>query len=66
MFQDLGTHAKELLSLLKSLQKASEWTQSHVIASYVKCSSLGDAGAIAKDAVCGYFVMLVYSSCVRF
>jgi hypothetical protein len=54
------------MGLLESLQKASEWAQSHVIVSYDKCGSLGDAGVIAKNATCGYVVMLVFSSCVGF
>jgi hypothetical protein len=64
--QDLSTHAKESMSLLESLQKASEWAQSHVIVPYGKFGSPGDVGVIAKHAVCDYAVMLVYSSCVGF
>jgi predicted ATP-binding protein involved in virulence len=55
--QDLSTHTKESISL----QKASEWEQSHVIVFYGKCGSLGDVGVIVKHAVCDYVVMLVYS-----
>jgi hypothetical protein len=44
-----------------SLQKASECTQRHVAVFYGKCGSLGDVGVIAKGAVCGYVVVLVYS-----
>jgi len=55
--KDLSNHAKGSISSLESLQKASEWTQSHVIASYDKCGSLGKVGAIAKHAVCDYFAM---------
>ena len=64
--QDLSTNAKESISSLESLQKASEWARSHVIVSYGKCGSLGDVGVIVKHAVCAYIVMLVYSSCVGF
>jgi hypothetical protein len=56
--QDLSTHAKEPISL----QKASKWAQSHVIVSYDMCSSLGDVGVIAKNAVCDYVVMFLCSS----
>jgi len=38
--------------LLESFQKASEWAQSHDIAFYDKCGSLGGVGVIAKHAVC--------------
>ena len=55
--QDTSTHAKESISL----QKASEWAQSQIIVSYVKCGSLGYVSAIAKHAVFNYVVMLVYS-----
>jgi hypothetical protein len=55
--QDLSTHAKVSISL----QKASEWTQSQVIVSYGKSSSLGDVGVIVKHALCDYFMILVYS-----
>ena len=55
--QDLSTHAQVSISL----QKASEWAQSHVIVSYDKCGSLGDVGVVVKHAVCDYVVMLVYS-----
>jgi hypothetical protein len=55
--QDLSTHAKESISLYK----ASEWAQSHVIVSCIKCGSVGDLGAIVKHAVCDYVVMLVYA-----
>jgi hypothetical protein len=55
--QDLSTHARESISL----QKASEWAQSHIIVSDDKCGSLGDVGVIVKHAVCDYVVMLVYS-----
>jgi hypothetical protein len=55
--QNLRTQAKESISL----QKASEWAQSHVIFSFDKCGSLGYVGAIVKYAACGYVVMLVYS-----
>jgi hypothetical protein len=48
--KDLSTHAKESISL----QKASEWAQSHVTVSYGKCGSLGDVGVIVKHAVCDY------------
>jgi hypothetical protein len=44
-----------------SLQKASEWAQSHVIISYDKCGSSGHVGIIAKGAPCDYAVVLVYS-----
>jgi hypothetical protein len=64
--KDFRTHAKEPISLLESLQKASEWAQSHVIISYDKCGSLGGVGAIVKNALCDYLVMLVCSSCVEF
>jgi len=53
----LSTHAKKPISL----QKASERAKSCVIVSYGEFGSLGDVGAIAKHAVCGYIVMLVYS-----
>jgi hypothetical protein len=49
-----------------SLQKASEWTQSHVFASYDKFSSLGNVGVIVENALCDYVLMFVYSSCVGF
>jgi hypothetical protein len=42
-----------------SPQKVSEWAQSNVIVSYGKCDSLGDVGAVVKNAVCDYFMMLV-------
>jgi hypothetical protein len=58
---DLSTHAKESISSLESLQKASEWAQSHVTVSYGKSGSLGDVGVIAKHAVCDYVVTLAYS-----
>jgi hypothetical protein len=64
--RDLSTHAKESISSLESLQKASEWAQSHVIVSYNKCGSLGNVGVIVKHAFCDYAAMLVYSSCVEF
>ena len=54
------------MSLLESLQKASEWAQSHVIVPYDKCGSLGDVGIIVRHAVCDYVVMLVCPSCVGF
>ena len=57
MSQDLSTHAKESIIL----QKANEWAQSHVIVSYGKCGSLGDAGVIVEHAVCDYVVMWVCS-----
>jgi hypothetical protein len=62
--QDLSTHAKESISSLEGLQKASEWEHSHVYVSYEKFGSLGleYATFIIKHAVCGYVVMLVYSS----
>ena len=44
-----------------SLQKASEWAQSHVIVSYDNCGSLGNVVVLVKYAVCDYVVMLVYS-----
>jgi len=65
MSLDLSTHAKESMSLLESLQKASEWAQSHVIVSYDKCGSLGDVGITVRHAVCDYVRMLVYSSQVK-
>jgi hypothetical protein len=49
--QDLSTHARESKSSLESLQKASEWAQSHVILSYDKRGCLGDMGVIVKNAV---------------
>jgi hypothetical protein len=51
VLQDLSTNAKESISSLESLQKASEWAQSHVIVSYDKCGSLGNVGVIVKHAV---------------
>jgi hypothetical protein len=53
--QDLSTHAKEPISL----QKATEWAQSHVTVSYGKCGSLADVDVIVKNPVCDYFVMWV-------
>ena len=44
MPQDLSTHAKESISSLESLQKASKWATSHVIVSDDNCGSLGNAG----------------------
>jgi hypothetical protein len=57
MPNDLSTHAKESISL----QKASEWAQSHVDAYYGKCGSLINVGVIAKHAVRDYVVILVQS-----
>jgi hypothetical protein len=51
--QNLRTDASESISLLESLQKASEWAQSHVIDSYDKCGLLGDVGAVVKKAARG-------------
>jgi hypothetical protein len=53
--QDLTTHAKES----RSLQKASEWAQSHVIVYYSMFGSLGDVGVIAKHAACDYVAMFM-------
>jgi hypothetical protein len=64
--KDISTHSKDSISSLKSLQKASEWAQSHVIVSYDKYGSLGDVGVIIKHAFCNYVVILVCSSCVGF
>jgi hypothetical protein len=38
-----------------SLQKASEWAQSHVNVSYGKFGSLGDVGVIVENAASGLF-----------
>jgi hypothetical protein len=64
--QDPSTHAKEPISSLEILQKASELAQSHVAVSYDKLGCLGNVGVIAKHAVCDCIVMLVSSRCVGF
>ena len=51
MSQDHSTHAKESMSWLECLQKASERAQSHVIVSYDKFGSLSDVGVIVMNAV---------------
>jgi hypothetical protein len=51
----LSTHAKESISL----QKASEWAQSHVTVSYDNWGSLDNLFGIAMHAACDYVVMLV-------
>jgi hypothetical protein len=51
--------SEEKFTLAQRLQKASESAQSHVIVSYDKCGSLGNVGAIAMHAVCGYVMMMV-------
>ena len=64
--KDLSTHAREPISSLGSLQKASESAQSYVILSYGKCGSLDDIDVTVKHALRDYAVMLVYTSCVGF
>jgi hypothetical protein len=64
--QDFSTKAKESISSLESLQKASEWAQSNAIVSYDKCGSLGDVGVIVKHEVRNYAEKLVSSSCLGF
>jgi hypothetical protein len=54
VLQDLSTHAKESISL----QKASEWAQSHVVVSNGKFESPGHVGVVVKHALCDYVAML--------
>jgi hypothetical protein len=64
--QDLSTHAKESISSLESLQKASEWAQSHVNVSCGKFGGLGNVSAIVKQTFRDYVAMFLCSSCVGF
>jgi hypothetical protein len=50
--QDLSTHAKESISSLESLQKASERAQSHVIVSYEKSAAVWVTWASSLSTLC--------------